>query len=114
MNSQFADTYLLTINEPNSPPSDERSQITSAISPPFDPRIFEFVDLMPPVILDDGWSQTTSGLQNFGKSSLLHAQSVKARAPCFNQTVVGPLCFDPMVTLSLSSELFISLTYNFF
>jgi hypothetical protein len=31
------ETYLPMINEPDSPPGDERSQITSTISPPFDP-----------------------------------------------------------------------------
>jgi hypothetical protein len=114
LNSRSADTYFPTINEPDSPPGDERSQITSAISPPFDPRTSIVVDLTPPVLLDDGRSQTTSRLRNFGRSSLLCVQSVKAHAPCFDQTVVGPLCCDPMVTVALSPELLISLTYKVF
>jgi hypothetical protein len=101
--------YISMINEPDTPPGDERSQIISVISPPFDPRTFGVVVLTPPVLLDDGRSQTTSTLQNFGKSSLLHVQSVKARAPCFDQTIVGPLCCDPTVTVALSPELLISL-----
>jgi hypothetical protein len=59
------------INEPDSPPSDEQSQITLAISPPFDPQTSRVVDIMPLVLLDDERSQTTSGLPNFGKSSLM-------------------------------------------
>jgi hypothetical protein len=109
-NSWSADTHLPMITKLDSPPSDEQSQITSAISPPFDPQTSRVVDLMPPALLDDGRSQTTSGLQNFGNSSLLHAQSVKARSPCFDQTVVGPLCCDPMIIVTLSPELPISLT----
>jgi hypothetical protein len=110
LNTQSSDMYLLIINEPDSPPGDERSQITSAISPPFDPRNSRVVDLTLPVLLDDGQSQTNSGLRNFGKSSLLHAQSAKACAPCFYQTVVVPLCCDPTVTFTLSPEILISLT----
>jgi hypothetical protein len=108
LNSWSTDTYLLMINKPDSPLGDERSQITLAISPPFDPRTSRVVDLMPPVLLDDGRSQTTSGLQNFGKFSLLCAQSLKARAPCFDQMIVGPLCCDPTVIVALSPELMIS------
>jgi hypothetical protein len=39
------------INEPNSPPDDEWSQITSDISPFFDPRTSAAMNLMLPVLL---------------------------------------------------------------
>jgi hypothetical protein len=44
--------------------------------------------------LDNERSQTTSGLWDFGKSTLLRVRSTKDRKPCFDQVTIGPLCFD--------------------
>jgi hypothetical protein len=54
---------------------------------------------MPPTLPDDGQSQITSGLRNFGQITLLHVKSTKAHAPCFDQTIVDPLCYDPTVNV---------------
>jgi hypothetical protein len=66
------------------------------------------VDLVPPVFLDDGRSQNILGLRNFGKFSLLHVGSAKARAPCSNQTVVDPLNYGTMTIVGPPHEVLIS------
>jgi hypothetical protein len=58
---------------------------------------------------DNEWSQTTSRLWDFGKSTLLRVRSTKARAPCIDQATIGPLCCDPMITAAPPPEL---LTYS--
>jgi hypothetical protein len=43
--------------------------------------------------------------RNFGKFTLLHVQSTKTHAPCFDQMTIDPLRCDPMVTITPPPEL---------
>jgi hypothetical protein len=62
------------------PLSDQRPRFTSVVSPPPCPQTSEVVDLTPPVLLDDGRSQITSGLRDFDKSTSPVHTRVKSRA----------------------------------